>query len=141
MIGILMSVVVNFCAIFVHKHNTSDAFLITMAFLVGFYIFCLIAGAIARLIASRGDAEQKSVNSMLNVIGRSWSAYILTQSWREFIACEMLFIGAASLLFGSGHFGENLAQFNPYMFFGGLLMLLAAVITQRIYIRAFKEKN
>lgn len=138
MIGLLLSIAINFYAIFIQQYNASDAFLAIMALLVSFYIFCFIAGTVARLIAFRGVELAKKITLMLSTIGRSWSACILTQSWRAFIATEMLFVGATSLLLGSGRFGTTFADFNLWMFIAGLLMLVAAVVAQRIAIRAYK---
>jgi hypothetical protein len=110
-----------------------------MQFLVSFYVFCLIAGAAARSIASRGEAERKAINSLLYTVGRSWSSSILVQSWRNFFAVNMLYIGASSLLLGSGKFGTTLMDFNPWMFFGGLMMLAFATMTQNILIREYTD--
>lgn len=141
MIGIILSILVNLYTHYIFGYNVSDSFVSTMAFLVGFYTSCFIMGAIARLVAFRGDTERKKIKSLLNIIGRSWSACILNQSWRDFFATETLFIGASSLLLGSGHFGAPLAEFNSLMFFSGLLMLLAAIVAQRIAIRGFIDEN
>lgn len=110
-----------------------------MAFLVCFYFFCLISGGIARAVAFRGEKEYEKINSLLNLIGRSWSACILAQSWRAFFATEILFVGAASLLLGSGRFGATFANFDTWMFFSGFFMLFAAFVAQRFASRVYKE--
>lgn len=135
MIGLLLAVVVNLFAHFNIGYSASDAFIFTMSFLTSYYLFCFIAGAIAKIIASRGNKERAKVNSLLNLIGYSYSACILAQSWRHYIATEALFVGSASLWLGSRRFGATFVDFNCWMLLGGILMFISAIVAQRIAVR------
>jgi len=149
MIGIIIStvVVIYFFSqyYFGQEQNyniaSSNALLATAQFLIGYYTFCLITGAVAKWLASKGETKYKKILAILHTIGYSWSTYILKQSWKEFIGNTLLFIGASSLIFGSGRFDQEFIHYNLFIFLSGVIMLTLAIVMQRYCLRRFTEDS
>jgi hypothetical protein len=140
MIGLYLSAIVGFCATVISGFSFSDGLHIAFGVLIGYYTLTLIGGTILRLAYDHSNETWKTrILRVHGTLARKLGASIYFMSWQLFITGGLLFIGASVLLFFSGSFGIDLVNSNLPLFFTGLSVTIAALVTQQMGVHALND--